>query len=248
MAKGETTMRFTSVALGIAAISLLLLLLLLVLVYDRFPARTPLPTVPISANTNTLVDTVPTTASDSTRQAVATGAQLAASTITSTTNITTSSSVPETWQRFSSKTARYSILHPPQSRIIPLSLLPSTVEHTQITLPSAEDTLASTIDVRVYDNQAGIPVRTFLSELYRQMFRKAISPEILDELMGHPLEIAGVQGYEMDLIIGSTEVQILIPHQNYFYLFILGHEFGPVDSSAEDIERFRRIISTLEFD
>ena len=66
--------------------------------------------------------------------------------------------------------------------------------------------------------------------------------------MSLPLDIADTKGYEMDLLMGSTEIQIVIPHKNNFYLFILGHEFGPVNSSAEDVESFKRIVNTINFE
>ncbi len=240
-------MRFTSLTLGIAAISLLLLLLFFVLACGRFPARTSLPTVAISANKTTPVDTISAAASDSTRQTVATVVQLAASTITSTANSTTLNSVPETWQHFSSKAAGYSLFHPPNSTITSLSLLPSTIEHTRITLPPVNNAPLSTVTIRVYKNTSGISLHAFLSELNERMYGETISASSLENLMSSPLEVAGVQSYKMDFILGSTELQIIVPHKNYFYMFILGHEFGPFNSSAEDIERFRRIIDTVQF-
>lgn len=167
--------------------------------------------------------------------------------VSSTVGITTSHIVSARWQQFSSKTAGYTLLYPQNSMVSSLKLLPSTIEHTQITLPSSRDNLRIIIDIRVYDNSLGNTVNSFLAGLYEQIYGKTITDAKLQELMSRPLTIAGTTGYELAMLIGSTELQIVIPHKNNFYFFTLVHEFGPVTSSAEDIEKFKHVVNTINF-
>lgn len=101
------------------------------------------------------------------------------------------------------------------------------------------------ISVRVYENSTGKSIEAFLSELYEQSFRKPITHEKLQELMGHPIKVGNTIGYWMDWRITAARIQFLIAHKNHFYSFILVHQFGSVELSAEEIEIFNRIVSTI---
>ncbi len=248
-------MRYTSITFGIATISLLILVLFFVLACGRFPARTSLPTVPISASTNTPVDTVPATTSDSTRQTVATVAQVAASTITSTANTTTSNSVPETWQRFSSKAAGYSLFHPPAS-VNQSRNLPSISEYVQITFftpwvsqPPSPPYDLMFLEIRVYDNSEENALVTFLSAQYKAAFGKSTTSESLNALVRHPVKVNHtITGYLMDWRIAATRMLFVVPHNGKFYTFALVHQFSPVELSAEETALFSHIINTIRFE
>jgi len=220
---------------------LLLLGMFALLVSRRYTSVIPVPATPVVNATVSTGETV------STAQTVMDATKRPVSVITATASLTTSNAIPTQWQKFSSRTAGYALFYPQNSMIFPLKLLPSTIEHTQITLPSSSDRLEIIIDIRVYDNSLGNSIDSFLSGLYAQIYGEAITDAKLQELMSLPLDIADKTGYEMDLLMGSTEIQIVIPHKNNFYLFILGHEFGPVNSSAEDVESFKRIVNTINF-
>ncbi len=172
----------------------------------------------------------------------------AATPVVSSTVSMTVGAVPDHWQQFSSQTTGYTVFYPPQAKIATLNLLPTVVEHTQINFATSEPSGHLSVIIRVYDNRSNKPIDTFLSELYQLKYRKSIPVEQLHDLMNSTFNIAGTTGYKVNLLVGSTEEQVIIPHKNYFYMFVLIHDFGPIVSSTEDVEMFNRFIATLSLE
>ena len=139
---------------------LLLLGMFALLVSRRYTSVIPVPATPVVNATVSTGETV------STAQTVMDATKRPVSVITATASLTTSNAIPTQWQKFSSRTAGYALFYPQNSMISPLKLLPSTIEHTQITLPSSSNTLEIIIDIRVYDNSLGNSIDSFLSGLY----------------------------------------------------------------------------------
>jgi len=177
----------------------------------RYTSVIPIPIAPVV--NATVTTTVSTGGTISTAQTATGATKFPVSVITTTASLTTSNAIPTQWQQFSSRTAGYALFYPLNSMISPLKLLPSTIEHTQITLPSSSEALRIIIDIRVYDNSLGSSIDSFLSGLYKQIYGEAITAAKLQELMSRPLDIADTTGYEIDLLMGSTEIQIVIPHK-----------------------------------
>ena len=155
------------------------------------------------------------------------------------------------WQQFSSKTGEYTISHPPAA-ITQFTPSPPLIEHIQIGFAASEGIQPPTppfdlmfINVRVYENRAGKSIEAFLSELYERSFRKPITHEKLQELMGRPIKVGNTTGYWMDWRITAARMQFLIAHKNHFYTFILVHQFSSVEFSTEEVEIFNRIVSTI---
>lgn len=234
----------SSLVVGFGLLALLALFILLV-------SQRTSPVVPDTPVVSSVVNATTSIALTTEHDISTFQAEPVTSLISSTEGVTTSNMIAAHWQQFSSKTSDYTISHPPAA-ITQFTPSPPLIEHIQIGFAASEGIQPATppfdlmfINVRVYENSAGKSIEAFLSELYERSFRKPITHEKLQELMGHPIKVGNITGYWMDWRITAARMQFLIAHKNHFYTFTLVHQFSSVELSTEEVEFFNRIVSTI---
>jgi len=249
MAKGETTMRFTSVTLGIVAISLLLLLLFLGLACGRFPAR-PLPTATLTMHsplaavpTGTPHTTMPTTVPPSRQESPIQAATPAVQTYTD-----------REWQTFVDLEAGYSIRYPADFGFNAIKGSGEAYRTNNITFHLPNVNKPHQLSIEVIPNPDNLPIETIVKQIDEQADMGTAEIEAADALT--PITIAGRSAYQTAILPdrsiyqpgnypSKTAFHILLPDDDKVYHFALLYDSQSIpELEAERI--YFQIVNTFE--